>query len=152
MSSNLDIYRAYHEAAQANPPSSNMEAIKTYLADDFQSLDIDGNVQMNREAYMGLVQLLFSAFEDFKTVFGDVREEGDSVFVSSHFEGTHTGDLDLSALGMGVIPASGKRIVWPQASTKWGFEGGKIASIQANDAAGGLGPFLAALGVTPPSA
>ena len=148
MSSNLDVFQAYFEASRANP----IEAIKRYLADDFQSLDIDGSVQMNREAYMGLVQLLHSAFKDLETVLSDVREEEDNVFVSSHFEGTHTGDLDLSAMGMGVIPASGKRIVWPQAETKWGFEGGKIASIQANSETGGLGPFLAALGVTPPAA
>ena len=152
MSSNLDLFQAYLKASWANPPSSNIEANERYLADDFQTLDQDGNVQMNREAYLGLSHLLFASFKDFKVDFADVRAEGDSVIVSSHFEGTHTGDLDLSAMGVGVIPASGKRIVWPQASTKWDFEGDKIVSIQANDDAGGLGPFLAALGVTPPSA
>jgi len=152
MSSNLDVYRAYFEAARANPPSSMVEAAESYLSDNFQILDIDGNVQMNKEAYLGMIQLLTSAFTDFETVVSDTREESDSVIVRSHFEGTHAGDLDLTAFGMGVIPASGKRIVWPEASTKWGFDGDKIASIRANDDAGGLGPFLAALGVTPPSA
>jgi len=80
----------------------------TYLSDDFQSLDKDGNVVENKEAQVGLTQLLVAAFEDFKSVYSDVREEGDSVIVSYHFEGMHTGDLDLSAMGLGIIPASGK--------------------------------------------
>ena len=106
---------------------------------------------MNREQYLGLVQLLTSSFKDFETVVSDAHEEGDNVIVTSHFEGTHTGDLDLTAVGAGVIPASGNKIVWPEASTKWKIEGGKIASIQANNDSSGLGPFLAALGVTPPA-
>jgi predicted ester cyclase len=152
MGKNLDIYREYYDAAWTNPPSSLFEANERYLADDFQSLDKDGNVEMNKEAYLGMVRLLFSSFSDFKAVISDMHEEGDSVIVSSRFEGTHAGDLDLSAMGMGVIPASGKRIVWPEASTTWKFKGDQILSIQANDDAGGAGAFLAALGVTPPSA
>lgn len=152
MSSNLDVFRAYIEASSANPPSSNLEAIVRYLSDDFQSLDIDGNNQMNREQYLGMVQLIFSAFKDFKTKISDAHEEGDNVIVTSHFEGTHTGDFDLTAVGAGVIPASDKKIVWPEANTKWKIEGEKIASIQANDENSGMGPFLAALGVRPPSA
>ncbi|UCC52490.1 MAG: ester cyclase [Anaerolineaceae bacterium] len=151
MSNNLDLYHAFYEESWANPPSSIMEANEKYLSSDFQTLDMDGNVQMDRVAYLGMSQLLFSAFEDFKSVISDARQEGDNVILTSHFEGTHTGDLDLSALELGVIPASGKRIVWPEATTKWTFEGSQIASIQAMDDAGGVGPFLAALGVTPPS-
>lgn len=152
MSSNLDLYHEYYEASWADPPASLMAANEKYLADEFQTLDLDGNVQMIRAQYLGMVHLLQSAFEDFKTVVSDARQEGDNVILTSHFEGTHTGDLDLSALGMGVIPGSGKRIIWPEASTKWRFKDGKIASIQANDGNGGMGPFLAALGVTPSSA
>jgi len=152
MASKLDIYNAYYEAAWANPPSSMMEAGATYFSNNFQSLDRDGNVQMNREAYLGMSQMLFASFADFKSILHDVHEEGDAVILSSHFEGTHTGDLDLSAMGMDVIKASGKKVVWPEAKTKWTFEGDKITSIQAIDDAGGLGAFLAPLGVKLPSA
>jgi predicted ester cyclase len=151
MSSKLDVYKAYYEASRANPPSSNIEAIETYLSDDFQSLDKDGNVLMNKEAYLGMVQLLFAAFKDFTYVRGGVREEGDSVIVSGHFEGTHTGDFDLSAMGMGVIPASGKKIVWPEASNEFNIEGDKIVSIKPYGDSGGMEAFLAALGVKAPS-
>ena len=149
MSSNLDTYNAYYEASWADPPASLTEAIENYFSDDFQILGKDGSVQMDKAAYMGMSQILNSAFSDFKAVTSDLHEEGDAVILRSHFEGTHTGDLDLSALGMGVFPASGRKIVWPEASTTWRFDGDKIASIQANDDNGGVGPFLAALGATP---
>ena len=152
MGKNLDTYNAYYKAANADRSSSSIEAVEKYYSDDFQSFDMDGNVQMNKESYMGFVKLLYASLPDIKAVLSDVHEEGDSVIVRSHFEGTHSGDLDLSAMGMGVIPASGKKVVWPEARTEWKFAGDQIASIQARDDAGGVGPFLAALGVNPPAA
>jgi len=152
MSSKVDVYKAYYEASNANPPSSNIEAIKTYLSDDFQNLDKDGNVLMNKEAYVGMVQLIFAAFKDFTYVRSGVREEGDSVIVNGHFEGTHTGDFDMSAMGIGVIPASGKKIVWPEASNEFNVEDDKIVSIKPYGDSGGTEAFFAALGVKTPSA
>ena len=152
MSSKLDVYKAYYEASRANPPSSNLKAVETYFSDDFQSFDKDGNVVMNKEAQIGMTQLLMAAFKDFKAVNSDVREEGDSVIVSYHFEGTHMEDLDLSAMGMGVVPASGKKIVWPEASSEFKIEGDKIVSIKPYGDSGGIESFFAPLGVTLPSA
>ena len=152
MSSKSDVYKAYYETSFSNPPSSNLEAIETYFSEDFQSLDKDGNVVMNKEAYVGMVQLLYAAFKDFMYVRSDVREEGDSVIVSGHFEGTHTGDLDLSAMGVGVIPASGQKIVWPESSNYFNIEGDKIVSIKPYGDSGGMEAFLAAQGVKAPSA
>jgi predicted ester cyclase len=152
MGKNLDIYNAHQKLELTNPPASIFEANEKYLSDDFQILDMEGNMQMNKEAYMGMGALLYASFPDFKSVVHDVREEGDTVKVRSNFEGTFTGDLDLSAMGMGVIPASGKKIVWPEVATEWRFTGDQIASIGAMDENGGLGPFLAAVGVTMPGA
>ena len=152
MGKNLDTYNAYFEASWADPPASSLEAVKKYFSPDFQSLDVDGNAQMTKESYLGFLSFLQASIPDMGVVIHDVREEGDSVLLRSHFEGTFAGDLDLSAMGMGVIPASGKKIVWPEATTKWKFDGDQIASIQAADDNGGVGPFLAALGVTPPGA
>lgn len=151
MGSKLEFYKAYFDASWANPPSSNVEAIETYMAEDFQSLDQDGNVMMNKAAQIGMIQLLFTAFKDFKFVRSDMREEGDNVIVSGHWEGTFTSDLDLSPLGMGVIPASGEKIVWPEATSKIKIEGDQIESITPVGDTGGVKGFLAALGVEPPS-
>ena len=152
MSSKLEFVRTYIEAAWSNPPASILEAIETYLSDDFQSLDKDGNAVMNKEAYIGMGQLMYAAFEGFKWVLSDFRQEGDNVIMSGHFEGTHTGDFDLSAMGMGVIPASGKMIVWPEASVEYKVEGDKIVSEKPYGDSGGMESILAPLGVTLPAA
>jgi len=152
MTRNLDIVRAFLEAAWTNPPSSIIEANDTYLSDDFKSLDKEGNVEMDKEAYIGMSHLMFAAFTNFKWIRSDLRQVGDSVIMSGHFEGTHTGDLDLSAVGASVIPASGKMIVWPNASVEYKVEGDKIVSQKAYGGASGMDAMLAPLGVTLPSA
>jgi predicted ester cyclase len=152
MGSKLDIYKEFIEAAWANPPASLMEANMTYLSDDFHNFDVDGKVLMNKEAYIGMTQLLVDAFKDFTVVYGDLREEGDSVIADYHFEGIHTSELDLSAMGLGVIPASGKKIIWPEATNEFKIEGDKIVSIKPHGDSGGMEDFLEPLGVKLPTA
>ena len=151
MGSKSDVYKAYFEASWANPPSSMVEASKTYLSDDFKNYDKDGNVIMDKAAYIGMGQLLTSAFKNLKAVYSDIHEEGDSVIASYHFEGTHTGDLDLSAMGLGVIPASGKKIVFPEDTAAFEIRGDKIVSIKPYGDSEGMASFLATLGVKPTS-
>ena len=96
--------------------------------------------------------MLFSAFPDFKWVTKELRAEGDDTVVNKgHFEGTHTSDLDLSAMGLGVVKASGKKIVWPDATVVFKVRGDKIVSVQ-NTTDDGIASFLAPLGVKLPSA
>jgi predicted ester cyclase len=152
MRSKLDVYRAYNEASWANPPSSFLEADMTYLSDDFQNLDKDGNLLMNREMYTGMGQLLYAAFKDLKFVISDLKEVGEGVIVTGHFEGIHTSDLDLSGMGLGIIPASGKKVMWPDSSNLFKIVGEKIVSIEAYGDSGGVESFLAALGIKAPAA
>ncbi len=122
--------------------------MEKFLTDDFQNLDIDGNVQMNRETYIRFFKRVQDSFPDFSMEVSDVHEEGDSVILRYRFEGTFTDDLDFSAVGLGVIPASGKKIIWPEATVEFKFAGDQIASIQVADEAAGGGAFLGAIGVS----
>lgn len=152
MSSNVEYLKAYFDKVwDRSNPAAAMEWAEDHLSNDFQFLDTDGNVTMDKTAYIGFGYLLTSSLKDLKFVYSDIRAEGDDVRVSSHWEGTFTGDFDLSAMGMGVIPASGKMIIWPESSSLWKIEGDKILSIQ-DLTGGGLGAFLAPLGVKVPSA
>jgi len=151
MTSIIDRYNAYYEASWANPPSSIIEANKAYLSEDFQNLDKDGNVLMDKETYINSGGLLYTAFKEFKYVISDMREDADSVIVTGHFEGVHVADLDLSAFGAGIIPASGKTIVWPDVTSKFTFSGDKLVSI-TNLEITGLDWFLKPLGLKLPSA
>ncbi len=151
MGSKLDLLKEYHEAVWADPPASLQEANMKYISDDFHNYDTDGKVIGDKEAYIGLSVLLASAFTGFKGVVGEMREEGDDVIATSHFEGTHTGDLDLSAFGMGVIPASGKMIVWPDTTNVFTIKNDQIVSIKPYGDSGGMAAFLEPLGVTMPA-
>ena len=103
MTSKLDVVKAYNDTEDFN-------ASRAYLSDDFQSLDKDGKVVMNKEAYIGMGHMLPASLPDFRFVRSDLRQEGDYVIMTGHFQGTHKADLDLSVMGLGVIPASGKEI------------------------------------------
>ena len=149
MARKADVIRNWEDMSWSNPPSSAVEATKKYYSDDFKSLDADGNVVGNKDAMVAMTRLLFQAFKDFKGVVHDISEEGDHVIMTFHFEGTHTGDLDLSAMGMGVIPATGKRVVTPEGKTKFMVAGGQITASQP--ISGGFEDLLAGIGALPPA-
>lgn len=67
-------------------------------------------------------ELMESALPDVSTVIEDIREEGDEVAATSHWEGTLTNDLDLSPMGAGVIPATGRAVVFPTSTVRIGFD------------------------------
>ncbi len=151
MSSKTDVVMKWEEESWRNPPSSMITANEMYLSDEFHNFDKDGNVMGDKAAFNAVSQLLYNAFTGFKGVVHDLQEEEDgSVTMTFHFEGTHTGDFDLSAMGMGVIPATGKRIVTPESKTRFMVEGGQIVSSQP--ISGGFEDLLAGIGVTLPSA
>ncbi len=145
MTSKLDIVKAWTDA-------HSIEASKTYIADDFQSVDHDGNVLMDKASYLGMGGMLYASFRDFRFVRTDLRQEGDSVIMTGHFEGTHIADLDLSAMDVGVIPASGKKIVWPDVSVQITLADDKIVREEPYGESGGMEAFLAPLLVKKPSA
>jgi hypothetical protein len=71
------------------------------------------------------------------------------VVVTSHWEGTFVNDFDLSALGLGVAPATGKAVVFPTSTIRISFDGDQISRIH-DPATGpdvGTAGFLKALGV-----
>ena len=147
MSSKLDVVKTFIDEAWTNPPASLVEAgMKTY-SDDFQYIDKDGNVTMDKDSYIGLSQMMFGSFEDFRWVHKDLREGDGGVILTGHFEGTHTGDLDLSAMGAGVFPASGKKVVFPENSSRIQVRGDKIVSLEEYGGEAGIEAFLAALAV-----
>lgn len=150
MTSKIEVMEKWHEESWANPPSSVVQAAEKFFSDDFKSLDKDGNVISGKAEFVASNKQLMEAFKDFKGVVHDISEEGDSVILTFHFEGTHTGDFDLSAMGLGVIPATGKKVVTPESKTRFMIEGDQIVSSQP--ISGGFEYLLAGIGAIPSSA
>ena len=148
MSSLLDIARAYTEIISVG---GDIDAMADFFSDDFQNFDKDGKAVLDKEGLLAMGRMMRPSFTDYGFVLAELRQEDDFVIMTGHFEGILSSDLDLSAMGLGVIPASGKKIVWPEASAKLTFEGDKIVRMEPYAGAAGLRAFLAALGVELPS-
>jgi hypothetical protein len=121
------------------------EEAQDLLADNFQSTDEGGSPPFDKATWIGMGQMLQASFPDLENVIDDIREEGQGVRVTSHFVGTFANALDLSAMGVGVVPASGKKITWPPSTSLVTLEGGKITRL--HNTGSGMGSFLQALGV-----
>ena len=148
MSSLLDIARAYTEVISVG---GDIDAMADFFSNDFQNFDKDGKAVLDKEGLLAMGRMMRPSFTDYGFVLAELRQEDDFVIMTGHFEGILSSDLDLSAIGLGVIPASGKKIVWPEASAKLMFEGDKIVRMEPYAGAAGLRAFLAALGVELPS-
>jgi predicted ester cyclase len=119
-----------------------------YLSDDFQWTDELGSPPMDKHTWLGMSDLTQSAFPDLSVVIEDIREEDDGVVITSHFRGTFKKDLDLSSLGMDVIPATGKVVDFPSGTDLVCFSNGKISEMHNRDTGpdAGMAGFFKALG------
>jgi predicted ester cyclase len=121
----------------------------SHYADDFQYTDAQGNPPQDKATWVAMGQLLRSAFPDLSLVIEDIREEGDGVVVRAHFSGTFTNDLDVSPLGLGIVPATGKPVNFPPGTNRVSIDNGKISKMYGLDTGpdAGMAGFLKALGV-----
>lgn len=144
MKTKMELAKTY---AAALAPPADLEAFANLLSNDFANLDQDGKVALTREGILNLGHMMATAFSDYGFVVNTLSEEGDHIIITGHNEGVHTADLDLTAMGLGIIPASGKKIVWPEASAKLTIVGNKVTQLEPHSGAAGLKAFLSALGI-----
>lgn len=117
--------------------------------DDFQSTNSMGQPPLDKNTWLGMEALLTGSFPDLEFVVEELAEDGDGVQLAGYFTGTFTNDLDLSVMGIGVIPASGEKINWPTNHNLITFDGDKIVQWHGLDTGpdAGFSGFLKALGV-----
>jgi len=118
------------------------------VADEFQSTDSIGSPPLDKVGWQGRGDMLRASLPDIKYVIEDIQEDGEDVTVVGHFSGTFANDLDASAMGQGVIPATGKKVDFPQSHGRVSFKGDKILRTHATDTGpdAGLPGFIKALG------
>ncbi len=127
----------------------DLERSAAHLADDFQWSSEAGDAPMDKAAWFGMGALLQGSFPDISNVIEDIWEHGEDVMVTSHFSGTFINDLDMTPMGMGVIPASGAHVRFPSGTVRITFDGDKISRTHETDTGpeAGLAGFVRALGV-----
>jgi predicted ester cyclase len=128
----------------------NFEKSAQYLSDDFQGTDSVGGPPFDKAGWIGMGQMFKGSLPDINVLIDDIHEDGDSVMVTSHFTGTFTNDFDLSAMGMGIIPASGDFVEFPTSKAKISFIGDKVSKFHDMDTGpdAGMPGLMKALGVT----
>ncbi len=124
---------------------------QSYLSDDFQ---FSGPVPepINGPAWLGMSASLLAAFPDLNYRFNVEKVNGDMVTISAELMGTHMGDLDLTSMGMGVIPPTRKSFATAHEHGHLTVQAGKVRewAVQPSEGAG-LMVILGQLGVKLPS-
>jgi len=129
----------------------DFEKAKTLFADDFK---FSGPVPepISGDEWLGMSASLKAAFPDLDYQFKIEGVNGDTVNISADLRGTHKGDLDLTAMHMGVIPATGKSFKAAHEHGKATLRDGKITAWAMEPTEGaGLMAILGQLGVKIPA-
>lgn len=128
------------------------EKAKSYLADDFQ---FSGPVtkSIGAEAWLGMGMRLKKGIPNLEYHFRvESVQSGGVVKISSELKGTHKGDLDLTGMNMGVIPATNKSFAAGREHAKITIRGDKVALWAVTPTEGaGLVAILDLLGVELPT-
>jgi predicted ester cyclase len=138
------------QALMDSVQKGDFEKAKSLLSDDFT---FSGPVPepINADAWMGMSMSLKNAFPDLDYQFNIESMDGDTANISAELKGTHSGDFDLTAMHMGVIPATNKSFAAAHEHGKITVNGDKITAwaTEATEGAG-LMAILGQLGVKPP--
>ncbi len=106
---------------------------------------------INAAEWLGLHDRMNAAFPDFSFNLRDVQQVDDGVRGTLQLSGTHQSDLDLSAMDLPNVPATGKSFQLPQESVTVTIQGEKITSVRgAKVEGGGVMGILSQLGVEAP--
>jgi SnoaL-like polyketide cyclase len=129
----------------------NFEKAKSYLSSDFK---FSGPVPepINADAWMGMSANLKAAFPNLDYHFKVESVDGEIAHVSAELSGTHSGELDLTSMHMGVIPATGKSFQATHEHGQATLRDGKIVAWAMEPTEGaGLMAILGQLGVKMPA-
>ena len=141
-----EIAEAYVDAFNRG----DLNTLADLLADDYE---FSGPIPdpVGRDQFLGLMELMWEAFPDMRINTRLVNIKGNVVHFTNQLAGTHTGDLDLSAMGMGVIPATGRSFSMAREDGESVIADGYIISTHVQPTEGaGLMAILHQLGVEVP--
>ena len=127
--------------------NADFEQARSLLSNDFQ---FSGTVPepINRDAWVRMSKNLKKAFPNLDYRFHVEGADGNVIRISAKLKGTHTNDLDASAMNLGVIPATQRSVINPNERSKVTVREGKVTAwVVEPIAGGGLRGILGQLGV-----
>lgn len=145
MKTEWEVVRSYYSAIDAG----NIEKAGQFLSDDFKMLGTEPRT-MDKEETLEIISNLKAGFPDLKYALSNIHADHGVVTLTAQAGGRHTQPLDLSNLGMGLLPESGKMIIFPPNQYEYTVASGKITverNITPTTAFTGMSGFLRELGV-----
>jgi len=131
--------------------AGDMAKCRAFLSDDF-TFSGPTPEPVSADQWMGIVMGMRAAFPDINYNIKISGHEENKVMTTTQLTGTHTKDWDLSAMGIGVIPATGKIFSNPKEEGLMTIENGKITSYFINSKEeSGIPGMLKQLGVETPA-
>lgn len=121
--------REIAEAFTAALDAGDFDTAASYLADNFQFSGTMMPEALGAQQWLGMSMALKAGIPDMSYNFAFHESDENSARVSSRISGTHTGDLDMTGMGMGIIPPTGVSFTCGEEFSVGHVEGGKIASI-----------------------
>jgi len=143
--------KATVQALMDSVQKGDFEKAKSFLTDDFQ---FSGPVPepINGDAWLGMSMSLKKAFPNLEYHFQVESMDGDMANISAQLKGTNSGDFDLTAMHMGVIPATNKSFAAAHEHGKATVKGDKVTSWAMEPTEGaGLMAILGQLSVKAPT-
>jgi predicted ester cyclase len=119
----IDIVKAYFKALD----STDMDAAGQFLSEEYRLLDFVTEA-MDKEAMLDLVRRLKTALPNLTHSLSNFQAERNMVKVTVQRSGTNLGHLDLRTLGIDVIARTQKFIIFPNTTSEFTVENGKILS------------------------
>jgi len=146
----VDDLKAITKALMYAIQTSDYEKTKSYLTADFK---FSGSVPkpLKADAWLTMHKNLKKAFPNLEYHFRvESVQSGGVVKISSELKGTHKGDLDLTNMKLGVIPATNKSFAAGREHGKLIIQNDKVVSwvVEPNKDTGML-VILNQLGVKP---
>ena len=141
------VAKAFMMALEAG----DFDAAADLMSDNFQ---FSGPVPepIGKEAYLGLISQMIAGFPDWSFNMCGFEADNDLVQFTVEITGTHTADLDLSPMGLPIIPATDIEIALPVEHPEITVEDGLITVFHSPvTEGGGVTGILKALGVESPA-
>ena len=137
-----EVVRAFFNALNTSGP----EAAAKYLADSYET-ETPPTPPLSKEQWIGSQKMFLAGFPNLHETFEVQSVDGNLVRGINRVAGTHSGDLDLSGMGIGIVPTTGKRAK-AVVSVTHVVDDGKIISTKGEPVDNmGLENVLAQLGI-----
>jgi predicted ester cyclase len=131
--------------------SEDMAKSRAFLSDEF-TFSGPTPEPVSADQWMGIVKGMRAAFPDLNYNIKITGSDDNKVMTSTQLTGTHSSDWDLTAMGIGVIPATGKAFSNPKEEGMLTIEDGKITSYFINSKEeSGIPGMLKQLGIEVPA-